>query len=440
VEHGLQRNHLLGNRGRHAIVTGEAQSPSSESSHDNWGLILRAAGGIGGFAALIYIIGYVPYWIRLASLGFPADVALRVASQAQILRQGFPAATTWLEISLAGACLLWISRWPRLPVPHHLLQALSRVRSLSRKIRDPAASSDAIPTDAVEDRWQQVSLGWATLPLVGILIVIVARAPGMWRIFGFLVGMFLASACGLLYLRMRPDAKAPGLMLISIIAASVGVCLYQVGEPLIVENVLVTPPINDAAVGPLPYFGDDDGFVYIAEPTSDGRNGRVVYSRGIVACRRDSLSLTFVPNSDPITLLKPRSPWDVLWSFEPPNDIRSGTITKTEGNFAACDTPAGVKWSSDRDAGVIAIGVSGIYHYINVKLVCDILTINPNDTGVRLSDGAGDSSYLSGIGSVYLTPGNWTGTAVFNDDAAAPSGSDQSCGVQSWSLSLVPPN
>jgi hypothetical protein len=87
----------------------ETNVSTADDKRLGWGSLFKALGSLGGLAALTYLIGLVPYWIRLSSVGYPADVALQVANQQQILQQGLGPALIWTAITAASAVILLCS-------------------------------------------------------------------------------------------------------------------------------------------------------------------------------------------------------------------------------------------------------------------------------------------------------------------------------------------
>jgi hypothetical protein len=365
-----------------------------------WDSLFKALGSLGGLAALTYLIGLMPYWIRLSSVGYPADVALQVANQQQILQQGLSPALIWTAITGSSAVIL--------------LCSLSTVRSLR--------------------------IWWISLPVLASLVAVLGFTP-LWRIFGFVVGMFLAVACGVLYVRIRGKLGVPRLALIAILAAAIGVCFYQVGEGLTIEEVLVTPPVNDASVGTfIPYFGEQNGYVYLGEPFVSHTTGAQMFTFRIITCRRDSLNLTFVPASEELVNPITRNPWSVLAGIARPAAASHATPTKTEyPSYAACGTPATFHASSANNAGVIPVPAAGIYTYSLSTPPCNLTsTLGPRTPALRLVSDNGEVEYLAvPQGNVYLTPGNWTGTYVARTVSRLPSATDEICAGQSWSLALT---
>ena len=378
----------------------ETTVSTADDKRLGWGSLLKALGSLGGLAALTYLIGLVPYWIRLSSVGYPADVALQVANQQQILQQGLSPALIWTAITAASAVILVCS--------------LSTVRSLQ--------------------------LWWISLPVLAALVAILGFTP-LWRIFGFVVGMFLAVVCGVLYVRLRGSLGVPRLALMAILAAAVGVCFYQVGEGMTIEEVLVTPPVNDASVGTfIPYFGEENGYVYLGEPFVSRTTGRQMFSFRIITCRRDSLNLTFVPTSEELVNPITRNPWSVLAGIARPAAASHATPTKTEyPSYAACGTPATFHASSASNGGVIPVPDAGTYTYgVSTPPCNQTSTLGPRTPELRLVSDSGEVEYLAGSqGNVYLTPGNWTGAYVARTAPSLPSAPDEICAVQSWSLALT---
>lgn len=156
------------------------------------------------------------------------------------------------------------------------------------------------------------------VPAAG-LVVIATGFTTLWPVFAFAVGILLTVGLGLLYFRLRALGGLTAVVLIAVLSGSFGVCLFQVGEPVHLDSVVVPPPVSDdTATTAYPYFGEDDGYVFLAE-VFHAANGDELFSRRILTCQRASLSLTFVPASQFLFLRVQRTPWEVLLNIDTPS-------------------------------------------------------------------------------------------------------------------------
>jgi hypothetical protein len=108
---------------------------------------------------------------------------------------------------------------------------------------------------------------------------------------------------------------------------------------------------------------------------------------------------------------------------------------------AACGGPAPIHASSGTNGGVIVIAQAGTFGYSRSSASpCAVVSI-PNfaQVALRLMSDTGRAAYLVPTsGTIYLTSGNWTGVEVIEGSTGTPSGPDEPCGDQSWSLTLTP--
>src|SRR5918995_3361574 len=89
--------------------------------------LLQALAGVAGFGALAYGVGAAIMWLRFATTGFPADVALGAVPQTRLVVLGARSLLIWGVLVLAILGLTLVA--PKLRRRAGMLIARSRVNS-----------------------------------------------------------------------------------------------------------------------------------------------------------------------------------------------------------------------------------------------------------------------------------------------------------------------
>jgi hypothetical protein len=218
-------------------------SGKDDKPETNWDQAVRRVAALAGFAGLAYGVGAVELWLRFATTGFPADLALSAEPRARVAIIGFRTLVTWCAITLV---------------------LLGVVELVSRALRrwGPEGNKTAVLTPTAR--------GWL---LALAAVAIVASAFTTWSVLTFVAGV-TALAYGYGAFRKRYPSGRPLTPILAFIAvlsavASIG---WQLQVNLEYDAAKVTVKGKPPAVGI--FFGTDDGNAYLAlRTTSEKREG-----------------------------------------------------------------------------------------------------------------------------------------------------------------------
>jgi hypothetical protein len=245
------------------VPPGEAEHPAARADRRlSWDQAIQLVGALAGFAALGYAVGATELWMRFATTGFPADVALAVVSRERILVIGFRSLLTWCVISaLLLAGVVFLRRRGGQMVPPTFRAALARTTHGHGGRLAIAFGSALLVASAF--------LTWSAFTVVGSVLACV---------------IFYRFYCR--RYRAPPRPWFPVLLFIAVLSAiaSIG---WQLQVNLTYDSALIT--LKGERVGRMGiYFGTDGSMLYASRRvTPDAQRGR--FSRKISVIRLDDV-------------------------------------------------------------------------------------------------------------------------------------------------------
>jgi hypothetical protein len=288
---------------RSKLYTGDAESPAGPD-RDLVGTTLQIFGVVTGLTALVYFIGAVAEWVRFDVANYPADIAVAHQSQSTLVALGLRGALAVGLLFLVPLLLFAATRW-----------AIDRFEAL----REPRR------------HWGRIFLGLAVFLLIPALAT-------SWRLVAVDI-VIIASLAVEPTLRSDRWYHVGNLTLaaalrLAAVAALAGI-LWQIGDPIAVQSVLVSPSVLSSGTardcyvnGPdkkqdlgaigLPYFGESANYIYVDrilcyEPSKYGTCGaryKYCYTRSnnIAEIQRHGHYLTFL-HASPGLSAHPRPPF-----------------------------------------------------------------------------------------------------------------------------------
>lgn len=289
------------------VLTPEVETvpPAAPAAVSQFDTFLKFAGPIAGFGALSYGVGAAIVWLRYATTGFNADLALSVASRGQVIFLGFRWLTGWtLGVLLATA-------------------ALSRLRR------------------GVESHFPEAKrFRWVALFTVGVILVVSALFT--WS--AFTAAFDLAAVVVFLTWRGDSERLISHTLLFAALLGAVSAVGWQLEINLPYDKVRFELQGQSTPYDGI-YFGESDGYFYIAPRAND----RGPFSREInVYPASQLIDLRLVPKPQTLCTLVDRPSvvfvheLNDLWATikqhlrrtgqpAPPVQIRRPTQTHPEG-------------------------------------------------------------------------------------------------------------
>jgi hypothetical protein len=329
---------VRGNRWKERLVA-QADPPKPNDSSAPWEIAVQIAGAAAGFGAFVYLIGAITVWVRLTTARFPADVALDFMSKTRIAAIGLKGIGIILLI-LLPVFLLALSyrggdftypawtrkRWIRVVTGAVLVGGLwlsLRIGGWKAPVMFGSLLLVAVAVAIAVNRAANANARlYRRTFIIASTIAILLSALVSWRGLAVTLALLAFTWLTTIYIRrMEPMTRYLGRWLIAGLVALVGLAAltWQIQAPVRISSVEIVPPIPGELTGELiPYFGQTDSFVYVAEVT-DSRmvspgNFEWTYTHAILEVRRDAVTyLKFGPT----VVLRPAidSPAAVVWHW-----------------------------------------------------------------------------------------------------------------------------
>jgi hypothetical protein len=292
--------------------------PAADDDGDSLS-VARAVTFVGGLAAAVYVLGAAATWLRFYNAHFPPDVTTNLLSHERVIATGVRGLLVGVALAVVLGLLLFY--WRRREgdrqrvlsglVPNRLMWVITALaaalsflgahpRPFWAYVVEGAAVALAVALlqrrhrAMCATRPEAVTTPWLEIERWLLALVLLAVCGRMsWQVFGLAAGLVVADRVGILLLRRRAKRRVlrDQMVLVLTGAALVGGLLWQVGEPPSFERVTLTPTAGTSAAlrQHLPYFGESDGYVYVADLAPDGRS----YSGKVVTLRRDAYTVVF---------------------------------------------------------------------------------------------------------------------------------------------------
>jgi hypothetical protein len=230
--------------------------------------LLQVLAGVAGFGALAYGVGAAIMWLRFATTGFPADVALGAVPQTRLVVLGARSLMIWGLLVLAILGLALIAPTLR-----------RRARMLTT--RSQGSSEREEFGDALADR--PVTHRHLVWPLVGVAAVIGA-AFVTWSAFTIAAALLATIVFARWYRQKQTASSRPGRWPLVVFVAAVS-ALVSIGWQLQInlpydhaEVLLKREPASSVRDGI--YFGESQGSVYFS-PREDEPSRAFTRSIGV---------------------------------------------------------------------------------------------------------------------------------------------------------------
>jgi hypothetical protein len=309
-----------------------------ESSSDDdgvaraWNGFVAVAGATAGIAALIYFVGAVTLWARLRAAGLPADVALQHFPREQLIALGFRGVAVIIGIiavAVAALCAgILATAYVSTSREHDSTEKPGRApaaRATIRRAKEEVRAHNLL--DAGGKAVRRIKLGWFRIWGALGIAAIVGASFRSWHLFAAAIAYVAVIAATLRYLHERhPDRRNPSLTLLAstLLAVGVAATAWQVQPPVYVQTASLVPmpdarakgaPVDFLAsvgVTPLPYLGETEKYVYVAQIVRAKRGGWSANGT-MIEVPRDAVRLVF-PSRKGRLYHRVSSPARSLWN------------------------------------------------------------------------------------------------------------------------------